>query len=100
MKNPFALVRLLSHSGSHTRAGTREASPMSPAPESSDPAEVESHFRDLLGGAGLDQPDRVEHDPRTDELTFYWDDRQAVLIIEIGENGPVDVRPGAARFRA
>ena len=72
---------------------------MSPLPESSDPAEVEAHFRNLLDNADVDQPDRVEHDSEADELIFFWDDRKASVVIELGEEGPVDVRAGSARFQ-
>ena len=71
---------------------------MSPVPERSNPAEVEAHFRELIDSANLDQPDRVEHDPEADELTFFWDDRKAAVIIELGEEGPVHVRPGSVRL--
>jgi hypothetical protein len=65
------------------------ALPTKPSPE-----EVEEHFRNLLDREGISQPDEVEHDLAAGELLFRWYEQKVVIVIELSENGPVDVRSG------
>ena len=65
-------------------------------PDSPSPEEVEAHFRNLLESADMIQPDEVRHDLAAGELVFLWEEPKVAIVIELGPDGPVDVRPGAA----
>jgi hypothetical protein len=64
-------------------------------PENPSPAEVENHFRGLLAEEGFIQPDAVEHDTVARELTFIWHKHKLAIVIELSDEGPVDVRQGS-----
>jgi cytosine/adenosine deaminase-related metal-dependent hydrolase len=67
---------------------------MADLPECPSPLEVEIRFRDLIDGAGLAQPDKVEHDPEAEELIFRWHEPKLAVVVELSDHGPVGVRRG------
>lgn len=66
---------------------------MATLPEHSSHIEVELHFRGLLDDEGFAQPDEVRHEVDPDEVVFMWNEPKVAIVIEIGPDGPVDVRP-------
>ncbi len=63
-------------------------------PDRPTPEETEKRFRELLAGQGMPQPDEVRHDLEVNELVFLWHERQVAIIVELSEDGPLDVRAG------
>jgi hypothetical protein len=43
--------------------------------------ELEDRFRGLISEADLRQPDAVQKDAATGELTFFWHDRGLVVVV-------------------
>lgn len=71
---------------------------MSPLPDHPTPDEVEDHFRGLIDQAGLEQPDEVIHDTFAEEVIFLWEEPKFAVVVELGPDGPVDVRRAVNGF--
>ena len=63
-------------------------------PDKPTPLDAEVHFRDLLAAEGFAQPDEVEYDAEDDELVFRWHEQKVVIVVELSDAGPEDVRTG------
>ncbi len=98
LRSRHTLVTHLVQHVTHRCAFPCERPHISALPEHPSPADVETHFRDLIAGADLEQPDEVEYDPLASELIFIWHESKVAIVIELGPDGPVDVRPGGAGF--
>ena len=69
---------------------------MPPLPDKPSHWLAESHFRNLLDEEGFAQPDEVRYWRDPDEVVFLWHEPRVAIVIELGEDGPVDVRAGSA----
>lgn len=65
---------------------------MAKLPENPTPLDVEFHFRSLLAREGLRQPDQIRYEPERSQLVFVWHKPELAIEIELGPEGPVDLR--------
>jgi hypothetical protein len=57
--------------------------------------EAERRMRELLESGGLPQPDRVEYDD--DCIRLFFDERQAVVVIDLDDEEPSAREPADQR---